>query len=74
MSLFFYLALICHSITIYAKIVQRVACLAYIPPGNGGFPLKTELGPFRAFPGWRMREGCRERSGLKTGAKGLITH
>ena len=55
MSLFFYLALISHSITIYAKIVQRVACLAYIPLGNGGFPLKTELGPFRALPGWRTR-------------------
>jgi hypothetical protein len=74
MSLFFYLALISHSITIYAKIVQRVARLAYIPPGNGGFPLKTEFGPFRAFPGRRMGEGCRERSGMKTGAKGLITH
>jgi hypothetical protein len=51
MSLFFYLALISHSINIYAKIVQRVACLVHIPHGNGGFPLKNGIWPFRALLG-----------------------
>jgi len=59
MSLFFYLAFISHSITIYAKIVQRVACLVHIPHGNGGFPMKNGIWPFRALLGWRMREGRR---------------
>jgi len=74
MSCFFYLAFISHFITIYVKIVQRVAFQAHIPPGNGGFLQKTGIRPFRALSGWRMQETSREQAGLETGALGLITH
>jgi hypothetical protein len=47
MSFFFYLALIRHSINIYAKIAQRVACLMHFQSENREFSPKIEIWAFR---------------------------